>query len=202
MTKVFAFLAAALFMSSYSVAQTNEIGFLLGRHVVSSAGAITPDHLETKGGVAYGLTYSHSWTRHLPISVGYEIPFVATPSQFVRSNDVSVPRNYASIFVTPALRVKLLPNSAISPWGSVGGGYARFDESTTLVTGQKNTFKTGKNSGAFEVGGGVDFKLPILPIALRGEVRDFYAGEPQLNLPRTNDKQHNVIVSGGFVLHF
>jgi hypothetical protein len=37
---------------------------------------------------------------------------------------------------------------------------------------------------------------------LRGEVRDFYTGQPRLNIVRSESGQHNVIVSGGFVLRF
>jgi hypothetical protein len=184
----------------------NELGFLLGGHVASTPGTVAPDRIDISAGLAYGLTYAHSWTGHSPVSFGFEVPFVATPSQFVHSNNITVPRNYASIFVTPGLRVKLAPKARISPWGSIGGGYARFDESTTLVNGQKNTFLTGKNSGALEYGGGVDFKAPklsrFLPSTFRVEIRNFYAGQPRLNLPRTNDRQNNVVVSGGFVLHF
>jgi hypothetical protein len=37
---------------------------------------------------------------------------------------------------------------------------------------------------------------------LRGEMRDFYSGHPQLNVLTANDRQHNIVVSGGFVVHF
>ena len=86
------------------------------------------------------------------------MPFVALPSQDVQSPSPNSPRNYASIFIPPGIRVTFVPTSAISPWASVGGGYARFAESTTLVTGAPNTFKTGTNKGALQFGGGVDFK--------------------------------------------
>jgi hypothetical protein len=101
--------------------------------------------------------------------------------------------------------VTVKPGSAISPWGSVGGGYARFDESTTLVNGAPNTVKTGTNKGALQYGGGVDFKTPykiLFPLVLRAEVRDFYSGQPRLNLVRPGGGQHNVLVSGGIVLRF
>ena len=97
------------------------------------------------------------------------------------------------------------PNSTVSPWASVGGGYARFDESKTLVSGAPNTFQTGTNRGALQYGGGVDFKAPwhvLLPLAFRGEIRDFYSGQPRLNVVRSGTGQHNVIVSGGIVLGF
>jgi hypothetical protein len=101
--------------------------------------------------------------------------------------------------------MKLAPNAPISPWASVGGGYARFAESTTLVTGSLNPFVTGTNKGVLQFGGGVDVKSPVnllLPLSLRGEVRDFYSGQPRFNTVTTNSGQHNVLVSGGVVLRF
>jgi hypothetical protein len=39
-------------------------------------------------------------------------------------------------------------------------------------------------------------------IALRGEIRDFYAGSPSYNLPGLGGGQHNLVAGGGFVLRF
>jgi hypothetical protein len=52
----------------------------------------------------------------------------------------------------------------------------------------------------------VDIRTPIkilVPIGLRGEVRDFYSFDIlDFTTPIRNDHQHNVIVSGGFILRF
>jgi hypothetical protein len=51
----------------------------------------------------------------------------------------------------------------------------------------------------------VDFKTSlhlVVPIVLRAEVRDFYTGQPRLNIRRSDSGQHNVVVSGGIVLRF
>ena len=42
----------------------------------------------------------------------------------------------------------------------------------------------------------------FFPLVLRGEVRDFFTGQPRLNIARSGGGQHNVIVSGGIVLRF
>jgi len=136
------------------------------------------------------------------IGFALEVPFVAIPSQDVRSSSSFAPRNYASIFITPGFRVILAPNSKFSPWAAAGGGYARFAESTTLVNGSPNTFKTGTNKGALQYGGGVDFKTPFPLLGFRGEIRDFYSGQPRLNVARSLSGQHNIIVSGGIIVHF
>lgn len=181
--------------------KNNEVGLLLGGSIVPTATA----NFNIHSGLAYQATYAHRFTGNRLVGWGFEVPFVALPSQDVQSPTPSAPRNYASIFVTPGIRVTFVPTSAISPWASVGGGYARFAESTTLVTGTPNTFKTGTNKGALQYGGGVDFKTPFkipVPLVLRGEIRDFYSGQPRLNVVRPGNGQHNVIISGGIVLRF
>ena len=37
---------------------------------------------------------------------------------------------------------------------------------------------------------------------VRGEVRDFYSGVPQLNVDTGKTRQHNYFVGGGVVWHF
>jgi hypothetical protein len=177
--------------------QKNEVGLLLGRSVVPTS----TTNLNINSGLAYQATYAHRFIDN-GIGFGFEVPFVALPSQSVQSNSIFVPRNYAALFLTPGFRVTFVPHAAIAPWASVGGGYARFAESTTLVTGAPNTSTKGTNKGALQFGGGVDFRTPIKFIALRAEIRDFFSGEPRLNFPRSQSGQHNIITSGGFVLRF
>ena len=179
----------------------NEVGLLLGGSIVPTS----TTNLNIHSGLAYQATYAHRFTSRGSIGFGVEVPFVALPSQDVQSASPSSPRNYASLFVTPGFRLTFAPDARVSPWASVGGGYARFAESTTLVTGAPNSFKAGTNKGALQYGGGADFKTPLrilLPLAVRLEARDFYSGQPRLNVARTSSGQHNVIVSGGLVVRF
>jgi hypothetical protein len=196
----FAFLAC---LGGTGVAEnkSNEVGLLLGGSIVPSS---TPG-FNISSGLAFQATYAHRFTGNGRVGWGFEVPFVTLPSQDVQSPSPISPRNYASIFITPGIRVTFVPTSAISPWASVGGGFARFAESTTLVTGAPNTFKTGTNKGALQFGGGVDFRTPfkiLVPLVFRGEIRDFYSGQPRLNIARPGNGQHNVIISGGIVLRF
>ena len=209
MRKVLIF-ALLLFVSLSAAAQDdtkNEIGLLLGAVLRPDANAVAP--ITGRIDVRQGLTYQANYARKLGATPGVafhlEFPFVATPSADVSSTIGSVPRNYASIFVTPALRFTFAPESSVRPWLSVGGGYGRFDESSTRVDQAENTDARGKNTGALQVGGGVDIKSPFrvfLPFSFRGEVRDFYSSTPLLNVELESDRQHNVIVSGGIVIHF
>lgn len=196
------FSALAVLLQAYGFAQTkNEVGLLLGANIVPTSTL----NLSLSSGLAYQAEYARKFIDGSYIGFGLEVPFVAIPSQNVQSSSVFAPRNYASIFITPGLRVLFASNSVVSPWVSLGGGYARFAESTTLVTGAPNALKPGTNKGALQYGGGVDFKTPVkipLPVAFRGEIRDFYTGQPRLNIVRSENGQHNILVSGGIVLKF
>ena len=57
------------------------------------------------------------------------------------------------------------------------------------------------NTSALQIGGGVDVKI-INRISFRGEFRDFYTGVPELSVSQINSRAHNVVYSGGVVLHF
>jgi hypothetical protein len=193
-----------------ALAQNNEIGLLLGgmitpRPSTLNQGGSVPATLSINSGLAFQAIYTHFYGGNNWARPGLEVAFIASPLQDVISASPSASRNYASIFITPGIHVRFVPKSALSPWASVGGGYARFTESTTLRSGQPNPFQPGVNKGALQYGGGVDFKTSLhllIPIVLRAEVRDFYTGQPRLNVQRSGSGQHNVVVSGGIVLRF
>jgi hypothetical protein len=98
------------------------------------------------------------------------------------------------LFITPGLRLKLLPVSPISSWVALGGGLARYN---------------GANKAAIEYGGGLDFKTGLPLLGLRAEVRDFVT-EDFLNgsigsviaLNSSGLHHHNVLIGGGIVLRF
>ena len=192
--------AVALFLAPQVIAQgKNEIGLLLGGTFVSKSSSV-----DIQSGLTYEATYAHQFLTFSRLGLAFELPLIAVPSQNVRSISVLSPRNYASLFITPGIRLTSRRHAHIFPWASIGGGYARFDESTTLIAGAPNPFKRGTNKAALQYGAGVDFKLPFripLPIALRGEIRSFLSGQPRLNIANGNG-QFNVLIAGGVVLHF
>jgi hypothetical protein len=111
-----------------------------------------------------------------------------------------VPQNYASLYLTPGLRLKLFPRSRLSAWGAIGGGYALYQQSAQLSNGQNTTNKF-LNRGVIDYGGGLDYRL-FRFIGLRGEVRDFFSGNPNLSVALSSSTQHNVVASGGITLRF
>jgi len=184
----------------------NEIGLLLGATVTPTLNVAGTGgtRLEIGTGTTFQLTYARRLVTAPHLVLYFEVPALAIPLQDITAAVGAVPRNYDSFFVTPGLRVKLAPMAGVSPWFSVGGGYALFDESANRIDGTHNTTR-GTNGGAVQFGGGVDFRTPIkllFPIGLRAEVRDLYTTKPDYNVNTGGGFQHNIALSGGILLHF
>jgi len=138
---------------------------------------------------------------HANIAALYgELEFVALPNRSVTSATAIVPKNYASLYVAPGLRLKFAPAARISPWVAIGGGYALYQQSAQFSNGQNTTNKF-LNRGVFDFGGGVDYTL-FRFLGLRAEVRDLVSGNPNLNVALSSSTQHNLISSGGIIVRF
>jgi hypothetical protein len=182
-------------------AQRNELGLSLGGMITSDRTIEgPPGSINVKGSLTYYINYATRIADFKLASVHLEFPLAGTPSTDLSSANPLLPRNYASLFFTPGIKVKLLPGGSVSPYAVIGGGLGRFSESDSLLNGQPNGGNKGTNRGVLDYGGGVD--LRVLPfLSLRGEVRDFVSGNPQFNFP-VSGRQHNVLTSGGVVLRF
>jgi opacity protein-like surface antigen len=204
------FLAAVLgslvvLISGASAQEKNELTGLIGRTIVSDQGVTgtsTPGALLTSGA---GLSVEANYGRRLLgwgiVGLTGEVPFVVNFSQKVHYDLNLVPKDYKSFFVTPSVRANLFPSNGISPWVSVGGGFGYFKESSSLEFFGVNPGKTGTTTGILQVGAGLDIKL-FSRFSLRGEVRDFFSGIPQLNVDTGKSRQHNFFVGAGVVYHF
>jgi hypothetical protein len=129
-----------------------------------------------------------------------EVEFVALPNRSLTAPTAAVPQNYASLYVTPGLRLKVFPTGRLSPWVALGGGYALYEQSVQLSNGQNTTNKL-LSRGVVDFGGGVDYRL-FRFLGLRGEVRDFVSGNPNLNVVLSSSTQHNVVASAGISVRF
>jgi hypothetical protein len=182
-------------------AQSQELTFSLGGipgqsrglEGSSSSALISADR-------TFGINYAHRLTGIGFASLYAEIEFVAIPNRPVSAATAVVPRNYASLYLTPGVQLKFFPGSRVSPWAAVGGGYALYQQSAQLSNGQDSSNKF-LNRGVFDYGGGLDYRL-FRFIGLRGEVRDFFSGNPNLNTTLGSSTQHNVVASGGIILRF
>ncbi|HEY6969863.1 MAG TPA: hypothetical protein VJA94_11705 [Candidatus Angelobacter sp.] len=204
-----------------ALAQKADVGFVVGASFTSDStirvtcpgtlpctiilpvegfGTIHPDHrIFLEGAFGVRLLDAKLASLHL------ELPVAGIPSQPLTVKVLSVlsttPFDHlSSVYVTPAIKVKLLPAASFSPWGSIGGGVAHFSSDSGVST----------NKGALQFGGGVDIKTNIPLLGFRAEVRDFLTGDPHtanfLGVPSLTTEsglhRHNLLVGGGVVLRF
>ncbi len=204
-----------LLTSTCSLAQKADASFVVGGSFVSDSKVTfgipcllppcpaTPvfiDHVQTDNHVILEGTPAVRLLDGKAVSLHLEVPFAGIPSQSLRLSSLptAVFTHMSSLYITPSFRVKVLPGSAISPWGSIGGGWARYSVDPGITT----------NKGALQYGAGLDFK--IAPhVGLRGEVRDFVTGSPNFGFVSifTESNQsglhrHNILAGGGVVLNF
>jgi hypothetical protein len=189
-----------------ATAQKNELSGMLGRTLISDqripgAPSYDPD-LRFGDGLTFELNYARRLMGGELLSLSLEVPFVVNADEDLHAAQNAIPKQYSSYFVTPAARVKLFPEQAVSPWVSLGGGLGHFGASSTLEFGNlPNLGKTGTNTGVFEVGFGLDVRL-YKHFTLRGELREFWSGKPQLNVLTSNSRQADSFVAGGVVWKF
>jgi hypothetical protein len=205
--KRFSILIVLLCASTFATAQKADAAFVVGGSFVSDTKETflapsstltdtvkTDHHLFLEGALGVRLLNAHV------ASLSLELPVAGMTSQklTLASTPGTVVDNLSTLFITPGFRLKLLPISPISPWVSVGGGWARYS-----VDSGTNT-----NKGAIEYGGGLDFKTGLPLLGFRAEVRDFVTGDPRFGassiVARNNNglHHHNILAGGGIVLRF
>ncbi len=114
--------------------EKNEITGVLGRIFISDQGIHGPNAPAVNPFVrsGKGLTFEVNYSRLLfgtqIYSISGEVPAVFNLDEDLNSGAAVVPVDYKQIFVTPSARFNLFPDTAVSPWVSIGGGFARFSE--------------------------------------------------------------------------
>jgi hypothetical protein len=189
---------------SVAHAQSNDVAVLVG-------GVFSPDTnpaagvgtcpvtfpscgatIQSKAAVAYEGVLAHRLLNFHLASVHLELPVLGTPTRPLQQGTFR--QDFSTVFVTPGVRLRVsLP--LISPFVSVGGGFAHFSASSVPQSaGKSNT------TSAFQVGGGFDVGTPVPLLGLRGEVREFYTGTPGFSIASPN--RNSLFVGGGIVLKF
>lgn len=206
---VVAVLAAMISLLGAATAQdqNNELTGIVGRTFISDqgiSGANAPQlnpFVRSGKGLTFEVNYSRYFIFHPVYAVSGEVPAAFNLDEDLNSGGNVVPVDYKQIFVTPAVRVNLFPATAVSPWVSLGGGFGHFSENNKLYYGGPNPGKS-KTTGVLEGGIGLDVTF-WRRFAIRGQVRDFWSGEPDFPLANTGKtRQHNFFVGGGVVWHF
>jgi hypothetical protein len=194
---------AVVFMAAHASAQVNDISAGLGRTFISDQGVpgiIANDtNIHFGDGFSYSLSYSRRFIDAGFASMALEIPFVHDPTAELNFATNIVPKSFSAYYLTPSLRINLAPHFAFSPWISGGAGFAHFGPSKELLFGGPSSAKSTTTS-AIQLGVGLDVHL-IGPIKLRGELRDFFTGEPDFNV-KPQQHMHNYYAGAGVVWSF
>jgi hypothetical protein len=188
-----------------SMAQKNELTGIIGRtfisnHGIQGAPAFDPN-LHFGKGLTFEINYARNAFNANLWSLSLEVPVVFNIDEDVHSALDTTPRQFSSIFITPAARINAFPEQGVSPWISLGGGFGHFGDSSSLEFGGNYTGKSGTTVGVLQAGVGLDVKI-IGNLKLRGEARDFFSGVPQLNVVTNKNWQHNIFVGGGVTWRF
>lgn len=187
----------------------NEFAIGVGRTFISDQRVPNTNFFDNSVHSGKGLSFSFNYTRQFLFfrwgAVGVEVPVIYNPDEDLNYGLNVVPKQYSSVFATPALHVSFARNFFISPWLSFGGGVGHFAADKELEF--NNTPNPGpriKTTGVMHGGIGFDVPLPkkLLDVRFRFEARDNWSGEPPVNVNTGRTHQHNYYVGGGAVARF
>ncbi len=204
---VLVFVSGVLAQESSQSTPVNQLSVTAGRTFVSTttiqnppAGDPNPNiHFGNPASVAFNygrLLMSRSifgLYAELPVAVYFKMDLNTFTNQ--------IPKDIGAVFVTPSARLNIFSSDSVTPWVSVGGGYGRFRESSQLIFYNPNPGPTGTNTGVVQFGAGVDVWF-WHRWGFRAEARDFYSGNPALNVTTDNSRQHNYYVGAGVMHRF
>jgi hypothetical protein len=186
----------------------NEVSGTFGHTFVSDQSV--PNSGLANSSISHGAGYSFefSYARILRGSdwgdVAIEIPVTFNPDEDLHYATNQVPRQYSSVFVTPALRFRLFPEVGLSPWVSFGGGFGHFGASSSLLYFGTNTGTRSESGGVLMGGAGLDLHVPprLERFGVRIVVRDDWTAVPPLNINTGKSRQHNYYVAVGAAYRF
>ena len=174
-----------------------DVGLLLGSTRATDEGTV----LQFDRGTTYQATFAlRVWSTETA-QLSMEVPFIASPAFTVVPPRAALPLEYASLYLTPGVRVSFLPKAPVSFFGAIGGGYARYSESKLKADRSPNPGQRDTNAGALQFGGGIDVR-GYRWLGFRGEVRDVYTGPRNFSIATPRPRVHNVVGSGGLVVRF
>ena len=171
--------------------QNSDISILAGpvfgsSQVTDSTGAT----VKASGTWSFQSSFAHTIHSYSFADLWFEFASTA-------ENRESTNTSFSAFYETPGLRLSVPVGSRVSFYGAVGGGYVRFDADQENVNSGGHTQRLTNYHGAFDFGGGMDFRLTRL-LSLRGEVRDFVTGS---GLGGVNGR-HHPIIGFGMAAHF
>jgi hypothetical protein len=185
---VFVFLLTVGLVPS-SQAQSNELGIVAGGQFSFYPRSDAGTGFVVEGSYARRLFHvpTISMFAELPVTAAFNLDS-ALPSSISEGQ-------YTSLFITPGLKLKFVPEFPISPFFTAGFGWARFRRDATAAAPDIVTDTTVAQFGA-----GVDIKIAPV-VGLRFQARDYFSGELGFN-NATLDRQHNLTAMGGLYFRF
>jgi len=174
-----------------------DVGLLLGSTMATNEAAV----LQFDRGTTYQATFGWDVWQRGPVRLSVDVPFIASPAFTVTTAGGSLPLEYASLYLTPGIRVTALSRGRVSIFGALGAGYARYSESKLRADRSPNPQQRDTNAGAVAFGGGVDVR-GLGWLGFRADVRDVYTGARNFSVATPRNRVHNVVASGGFVVRF
>lgn len=195
-------IAPVLFLVSGALAQSNELSVTAGRTFVSTQTVPSTDlPLHFGNPVSIGFNYGHLLAIRKIFGFYAELPVAIVPKMNLNYFNDQIPKDMGALFVTPSLRMNIFAGDRVTPWVSVGGGYGRFWESSSLNYYGANPGPTGTNTGVVQFGTGLDVWV-WRHWGARLEARDYYSGVPNLNVDTGRSRQHNYYVGLGVGYRF
>lgn len=205
------FMAAALVLVAVGVSaedEKNEIAGTVGRTFISDqavpGATFSGNTVHSGKGLSFDISYARALRNYKWGSLWIELPFLWNPDEDLGYGINAVPKQYSSMFLTPAARVRFFEGLAFQPWVSFGGGIGHFGASKDLLFLGPNTGNRIKTTGVLDGAIGLDVPLgPKVQNAIfRFEARDNWSGEPPINVNTGKSHQHNFYVGGGVVFKF
>src|SRR5258707_2550908 len=114
-------------------ARKNELAFGLGG--IPSLSRSDASSLDAGSGLALQVNYGRRFLGRRNAALYGEINFLASPTREVSSSIRTATHDFATLYLTPGIRLKFLPTSRISPYTVAGGGYADYEQSATRIAG-------------------------------------------------------------------
>jgi hypothetical protein len=186
--------------------EKNEVSGLLGRTFISAQPFQCSGCFDPNIRFGRGLSIEGSYARRILVAPIYaisaELPVLYNPDEDLHAGGTSpVPKDYSALFAAPSVRANLFPTTAFSLWGSVGGGVGHISQNGSTLYGAPNLGK-GTTSGVLQFGLGLDVRIKRR-LFIRGEARDYWAGEPDFpQAPTGKSRQSNYFVGGGVMWRF
>ena len=204
---VFFLVSSTLAQDLSNSTPANQLSVTGGRTFVSTQTVHNPPagdnntrlHFGNPASVAFN--YGRLVKSHGIFGLYAELPVAVFFHMDLNTGANQIPKDIGGLFITPSARLNIFSGDSVTPWVSVGGGYARFRESSTLEFGGPNHGPTSTNTGVVQFGAGLDVWF-WHKWGFRAEARDFYSGTPDLNVDTGRSRQHNYYVGAGIARRF